>query len=718
MGTNGSFFQNGLPISTAETGIGNVSPGTIVPNNANSSFYLNGTIYETLENQDQLLALLLADTSLVAADLVAANVAATNSANSATAAAASLATLNSTALLKANNLSDLGNLTTALTNIGLQNVNNTSDANKPLSNADIAALALKAPLASPVLTGTPTAPTAAALDNSFKLATTAYADGAVSVLSSSVTASLALKAPLASPALTGVPTAPTPAANNNSTQLATTAYVDAGDAVRDAAIALKAPLASPTLTGTPAAPTAAVNTNTTQLATTAFVLGQASGATPQMDGAATSGVNAKYARDDHVHPTDSTRAPLASPALTGVPTAPTATVGTNTTQLATTAFVIANAASAGVASLGAQTGVLTVPGGSFGSTALSLLRYDAAQTLTATQKAQARANIDALKKNYIMNGAMMVSQENGTTAGTTSGYFAVDQFKQLFSNTSVPSFAQVVSRTPGGSPNRIRLTVSTADNSVTAGKYHVINQPFEGLRVADLAWGTASAKSVTIQFGVKSNIAMTGCVTVANALTNRSYVSEYTIAAGEVNTDLVRSVTIPGDTTGTWATDNTGGIYVYFGLMCGSTFQQAAGSWGSANALGSANQTNFMATNGNVFELFDVGMYEGAAPSFQVPDYSATLLECKRHYQNIGLIYVEFGASAGTVLGGTQITFPVETRVTPTITLGASPTTINSTTVLTSGGTNTLGFGLQTTATAAGRTTYFNLGPNKINARL
>jgi hypothetical protein len=102
-----------------------------------------------------------------------------------------------------------------------------------------------------------------------------------------------------------------------------------------------APLASPSLTGTPLSTTAAVDTNTTQIATTAFVVGQAAAATPLADGTAAVGTSTRYARADHVHPTDTTRAPLASPALTGTPTAPTATAGTNTTQLATTAFVTA-----------------------------------------------------------------------------------------------------------------------------------------------------------------------------------------------------------------------------------------------------------------------------------------------------------------------------------------------------------------------------------------
>ena len=103
--------------------------------------------------------------------------------------------------------------------------------------------------------------------------------------------------------------------------------------------AAKASLVSPTFTGTPASTTAAVDTNTTQVATTAFVVGQAASATPLVDGTAAVGTSTRFARADHVHPTDTTRAPLVSPTFTGTPSAPTAAVGTNTTQVATTAFV-------------------------------------------------------------------------------------------------------------------------------------------------------------------------------------------------------------------------------------------------------------------------------------------------------------------------------------------------------------------------------------------
>lgn len=119
--------------------------------------------------------------------------------------------------------------------------------------------------------------------------------------------------------------------------------LDAEVATINTQLNLKAPLASPALTGTPTSTTAAVDTSTTQIATTAFVTNQAAAATSPMDGTAAVGTSKRYARQDHVHPTDTTRAPLASPALTGTPTSTTAAADTNTTQIATTAYVVGQA---------------------------------------------------------------------------------------------------------------------------------------------------------------------------------------------------------------------------------------------------------------------------------------------------------------------------------------------------------------------------------------
>lgn len=278
------------------------------------------------------------------------------------------------------------------------------------------------------------------------------------------------------------------------------------------------------------------------------------------------------------------------------------------------------------------------------------------------------------KKNYILNSAMMVNQDGATI--TASGGYIVDQFVLSFSNAGAVSSVQSAIPTPSGSPYRIRTTVTTADASVGAGDFSLIAQHIEGARVADLQWGTAAAKSITIRFGVAAP-AGTYCVVVTNSAFNRSYVAEYTIAPGEATVDVVKSVTIPGDTTGTWLTNSGVGMQIRWGLMAGTTFQQAAGSWGTINATGSPNQVNFMGTNGAIFDLFDVGLYEATSvlPPFIVPDPIAEKQLCLRYYYRIAPNATGVGIAAGQAYSSTLLiyafTFPVEMRTTPTCVLNA-----------------------------------------------
>ena len=181
--------------------------------------------------------------------------------------------------------------------------------------------------------------------------------------------------------------------------------------------------------------------------------------------------------------------------------------------------------------------------------------------------------------------------------------------------------------------------VTTADAAVAAGDIFWIEQRIEGVRCADLLFGTASAKTITVQFGVRAP-AGTYSFVIENATAN-SYVAEYVVAAGEAGTDVIKSVTIPGCTTGTWAKDNTVGFMLRWGLMAGTTYQQAAGSWGTGDVVGSPNQFNFMASTSNTFQLFDVSLTEGSvAPPFMVPDYASELALCKRYWR---ILYANMG---------------------------------------------------------------------------
>ncbi|MEB5967331.1 tail fiber protein [Comamonas testosteroni] len=227
----------------------------------------------------------------------------------------------------------------------------------------------RAPLASPGLTGTPTAPTAADGTNTTQLASTAFVQNAVGgylakgvtggtvtlteaeasnpviALTGALTSALNLVVPVTVKRIWAIYNSTTGAfgvtvktANGTGVAVAqgkrNLVYTD-GTNVYDGFNDFD----NIAITGTSTAPTAAVGTSTTQLATTAFVIGQAGTAAPKIDGAAAVGTATRFAREDHVHPTDTSRAPLASPGLTGTPTAPTAAAGTSSTQIASTAFV-------------------------------------------------------------------------------------------------------------------------------------------------------------------------------------------------------------------------------------------------------------------------------------------------------------------------------------------------------------------------------------------
>jgi len=269
-------------------------------------------------------------------------------------------------------------------------------------------------------------------------------------------------------------------------------------------------------------------------------------------------------------------------------------------------------------------------------------------------------------KNYIINGAMMVSQENGLTGGTTSPYYPADMFYASFSHSGTPTVRQLAVATPAGSPNRIQYVASVADTSVAATDYAGLETRFEGLRIADLKSGTAAAKTVTLQFGVRAQ-AGTYCVSFRNG--SRCYVAEYVIAAGEALIDVVKSITLTLDTTGTWKTDNTFGLIITWILMAGTNYHTATkNAWQAGDFQATASQFNLMGTTNNTFDLFDVSLTEGTvAPPFKVPDYADELAACMRYYE-IGQWTKSTYANVGASDYYGTISYRCIKRAAPTIT--------------------------------------------------
>ena len=313
-----------------------------------------------------------------------------------------------------------------------------------------------------------------------------------------------------------------------------------------------------------------------------------------------------------------------------------------------------------------------------------------AAVFTAADAAAARAAISAdplgaTYRNRIVNPAMQISQERGTALVdvTTLTAYTVDQWAAALSTTPGGTLRvqQIASITPGGSPFRLRHTVQAADSSIAAGDVYSIVQYIEGQMVVDARFGTASARQLVARFGVRSSLAGTFGVRLTNSAANRSYVSTFAIAGGEINTDLVRTIVIPGDTTGTWLADTGIGCAFQITLASGTTFQGTSGAWQTGNFSTTSAQTNFMGTGSATFEIFDVGLYVdhfniGTAPSWELPAWDEDLRRCKRYWQTQEMT-ARFTASAATQFFETPVYWDATMRVAP-ITSGPTGGTVSN----------------------------------------
>ena len=235
-------------------------------------------------------------------------------------------------------------------------------------------------------------------------------------------------------------------------------------------------------------------------------------------------------------------------------------------------------------------------------------------------------------KNRIINGAMVIDQRNAgaSVTITTLQTYPVDRF---FGQGSITSkfTAQQSSTVPTGFKNSLLFT-SSAATTPSSSDYYYFGQYIEGLNVSDLAWGTASAATVTLSFWVRSSLTGTFSGAVLNGTTNRSYAFTYTI--NSANTFEQKTVTIAGDTTGTWLTNNETGILVRFALGAGSSFLQTAGSWGTGNVVGATGTTQWISTSGATFYITGVQLEKGStATSFDYRPYGTELQLCQRYYQ-------------------------------------------------------------------------------------
>ena len=269
-------------------------------------------------------------------------------------------------------------------------------------------------------------------------------------------------------------------------------------------------------------------------------------------------------------------------------------------------------------------------------------------------------------RNRIINGAMTIHQRGGAI---TSGY-TLDRFGILNTTDGAISVTQDTNA-PSNFKNSLKVTVTTADSSLASTQRLAIRHRLEGNNVADFDFGSSSAQTVTLSFWVRSSETGTYGGSLQNSATNRTYVFSYSISAAD--TWEKKTITVAGDTSGTWATDNSEGICINWSLGCGSSFLNSAGSWLAADAKSVTGESPLIGTDAATWQITGVQLEAGSvATPFEHRQYGQELALCQRYYfVNTGDgSFVAYAFSVNTTDTYRHILYPwpVQMRATPTTT--------------------------------------------------
>jgi len=286
----------------------------------------------------------------------------------------------------------------------------------------------------------------------------------------------------------------------------------------------------------------------------------------------------------------------------------------------------------------------------------------------------------SIMKNRIINGAMVISQRNGTSSVTTDSNqtYYLDRWTVQNATDGV-STVQQVSDAPTGFVNSLKFTTTTADASLSATQRCFLIQKIEGYNIADLGWGTANAKTITLSFWIRSSLTGTFGGVLQNSAENRSYPFTYSISVAD--TWEQKSITVAGDTSGTWLTTNGIGLQIYFGLGVGSTYSGTAGAWAGSQFFSATGATSVIGTLNATWYITGVQLEVGSSNTgFEYVNYQTNLANCQRYFQKIGgsASGYQYTAMAGGWAENSSaaiftIALPVSMRTAPTF--GTSGTT-------------------------------------------
>jgi hypothetical protein len=270
-------------------------------------------------------------------------------------------------------------------------------------------------------------------------------------------------------------------------------------------------------------------------------------------------------------------------------------------------------------------------------------------------------------RNRIINGDMRIDQRNNGAVVTlaVADAYTIDRWNTQ-EDTDGGMTAQRSTTAPAGFIYSLLFTTTTADTSLGATQSAWFRQHVEGFNVDDLAWGTANAKTITLSFWVRSSLTGTFGGSATNSAVNRSYPFTFTISSA--NTFEYKTITIPGDTTGTWLADTGRGITIFWGLGVGSTYSGTAATWAGAAYYSATGATSVVGTNGATFYITGVQLEPGTvATPFERRSYGQELALCQRYYSTLDNASVmPATTSAAIVTTRPYFKLPVTMRATPT----------------------------------------------------
>ena len=291
------------------------------------------------------------------------------------------------------------------------------------------------------------------------------------------------------------------------------------------------------------------------------------------------------------------------------------------------------------------------------------------------------SSVNQTFKNFICNGDMQFDQENvgAVVTPTSAPKYVQDQWATYYTQASKLSHQQVVDAPPGFKWSH-KITVLASYAALATDRFQIY-QPIEGQDVLALNLGTANAGTISCQGWFKASVIGVYNIALGNALGNRSYIGSVNITAA--NTWQYLTFTLTGDTVGTWATDNTAGLYWYIDLGSGSNWQGLANVWQAGGYTKVAGTLSFISqANGSTFQFTGIQIESGStATKFEKLPVAFGLARCMRYFQKsyqqtdaVGTV-TGTGSYQGIAINAADFytygcfTFPAPMRAAPSVTI-------------------------------------------------